>query len=35
MQFTPPVQVFYALGRALDEYFEETGAGRYLRYTAS
>ena len=35
MQFTPPVQVFYALDRALDEYFEETGAGRHLRYTAS
>ena len=35
MQFTPPVQVFYALDRALDEYFEETGAARHLRYTAS
>jgi 2-aminoethylphosphonate aminotransferase len=35
MPFTPPVQVFYALDRALDEYFEETGAGRHLRYTAS
>jgi 2-aminoethylphosphonate aminotransferase len=35
MQFTPPVQVCYALDRALDEYFEETGARRHLRYTAS
>jgi 2-aminoethylphosphonate aminotransferase len=35
MPFTPPVQVLYALDRALDEYFEEGGAGRHLRYTAS
>ena len=35
MPFTPPVQVLYALNRALDEYFEETGARRRARYTAS
>jgi 2-aminoethylphosphonate-pyruvate transaminase len=35
MRFTPPVQVLYALDRALDEYFEETGARRHARYTAS
>lgn len=33
--FTPPVQVFYALDRALDEYFEETGPGRAARYAES
>jgi 2-aminoethylphosphonate aminotransferase len=33
MQFTPPVQVAYALNQALDEYFQETGEHRYRRYT--
>lgn len=33
MRFTPPVQVAYALDRALDEYFIEGGAARYQRYT--
>lgn len=32
MQFTPPVQVAYALRTAIDEYFEETENGRWLRY---
>lgn len=31
-QFTPPVQVIYALNEALDEFFEETMEGRYKRY---
>ena len=31
-QFTPPVQVVYALRQALDEYFKETEAGRDKRY---
>ena len=31
-QFTPPVQVVYALRQALDEYFKETEAGRNNRY---
>lgn len=35
MQFTPPVQVAYALNRALDEYFQETGEHRHRRYTES
>jgi 2-aminoethylphosphonate aminotransferase len=35
MPFTPPVQVVYALKRALDEYFEESGECRRARYTAS
>jgi 2-aminoethylphosphonate aminotransferase len=33
MRFTPPVQTFYALKQAIDEYFEEGGANRYERYT--
>jgi 2-aminoethylphosphonate aminotransferase len=33
MQFTPPVQVAYALRQAIDEYFEETEKGRWKRYT--
>jgi len=33
MQFTPPVQIIYALRQALDEYFAETGEKRSLRYT--
>lgn len=33
MQFTPPVQVMYALRQAINEYFAETGAGRSERYT--
>jgi len=33
MQFTPPVQVIYALRRALDEFFLEGIEGRYKRYT--
>jgi 2-aminoethylphosphonate aminotransferase len=32
MQFTPPVQVAYALRQALDEYFEEGEQGRWTRY---
>lgn len=32
MQFTPPVQVAYALRQAIDEYFAETEAGRWNRY---
>lgn len=32
MQFTPPVQVAYALRTAIDEYFTETEAGRWNRY---
>jgi 2-aminoethylphosphonate-pyruvate transaminase len=32
MQFTPPVQVFYALRQALNEYFLETEQGRATRY---
>lgn len=35
MQFTPPVQIVYALHQALDEYFEETAQGRYRRYMAN
>lgn len=31
-QFTPPVQVVYALRQAIDEYFKETEAGRNKRY---
>jgi aspartate aminotransferase-like enzyme len=31
-QFTPPVQVVYALRQALDEYFKETEGGRNKRY---
>ena len=33
MQFTPPVQVIYALRQALDEFFLEGIEGRYKRYT--
>jgi len=32
MQFTPPVQIFYALRQAINEYFLETGEGRSKRY---
>ncbi|QSE96099.1 2-aminoethylphosphonate aminotransferase [Fulvivirga lutea] len=32
MQFTPPVQVCYALRQAINEYFEETEQGRWNRY---
>ena len=32
MQFTPPVQVAYALRQAIDEYFTETEGGRWNRY---
>lgn len=32
MQFTPPVQIFYALRQAINEYFIETEAGRAKRY---
>jgi 2-aminoethylphosphonate aminotransferase len=32
MQFTPPVQVCYALRQAMDEYFEEGEQGRWIRY---
>lgn len=31
-QFTPPVQVIYALRKAIDEYFIETEEGRSKRY---
>lgn len=33
MQFTPPVQVAYALRQAIDEYFIETEASRWKRYS--
>jgi 2-aminoethylphosphonate-pyruvate transaminase len=32
MQFTPPVQVVYALRKAIDEFFDETLTGRLNRY---
>ena len=32
MQFTPPVQVLYALRQAINEYFLETEQGRANRY---
>ena len=32
MRFTPPVQVFYALREAIDEYFKEGGINRNRRY---
>ena len=32
MQFTPPVQVAYALRQAIDEYLAETETGRWNRY---
>lgn len=32
MQFTPPVQVVYALRKAIDLFFEETAEGRIRRY---
>lgn len=32
MQFTPPVQIVYALRQAIKEYQEEGGANRYKRY---
>lgn len=32
MQFTPPVQTFYALRQALEEYFQEGPERRFLRY---
>jgi aspartate aminotransferase-like enzyme len=32
MQFTPPVQVVYALRKAIDEFFIETQEGRLTRY---
>lgn len=32
MQFTPPVQVAYALRQAINEYFNETEEGRWKRY---
>jgi 2-aminoethylphosphonate-pyruvate transaminase len=34
-QFTPPVQIVYALNQALDEFFVETQAGRTARYVKS
>ena len=33
MQFTPPVQVAYALRQAIDEYFVEGETGRWSRYS--
>ena len=35
MQFTPPVQVAYALRQAMDEYFEETEQSRWKRYSGN
>lgn len=35
MQFTPPVQVAYALRKAIDEYFTETEKGRWSRYQSN
>ena len=35
MQFTPAVQVVYALDQALNEFFSETPQKRYSRYRAS
>ena len=32
-QFTPPVQILYALKQAIKEYFLEGGENRYQRYT--
>ena len=32
MQFTPPVQIVYALRKAIDLFFEETAQGRIARY---
>jgi 2-aminoethylphosphonate aminotransferase len=32
-QFTPPVQILYALKQAIKEYFKEGGLKRYQRYT--
>lgn len=32
-QFTPPVQILYALKQAIKEYFNEGGENRYQRYT--
>ncbi len=34
-QFTPPVQIVYALNQALDEFFEETQERRTARYVKS
>ena len=34
-RFTPPVQVLYALKKALEEYFEEGPENRYRRYVES
>jgi len=34
-QFTPPVQIIYALKQAIREYFAEGGDNRYRRYTAN
>ena len=34
-QFTPPVQIVYALNQALDEFFEETQTRRTSRYIKS
>ena len=33
MQFTPPVQIFYALRQAINEYFLETEQSREKRYS--
>jgi len=35
MQFTPPVQVVYALEQALKEYFAEGGENRHRRYVTN
>ncbi|MBI4819858.1 MAG: 2-aminoethylphosphonate--pyruvate transaminase [Deltaproteobacteria bacterium] len=34
MRFTPPVQILYALDRAIEEFFEEGQEGRWQRYQA-
>ena len=34
-QFTPPVQIVYALNQALDEFFKESQSGRTARYVKS
>jgi 2-aminoethylphosphonate aminotransferase len=35
MQFTPPVQIVFALEQALTEYFAEGGQARYRRYVSN
>lgn len=35
MRYTPPVQIIYALNKALDEFFVETAEKRYRRFSDS